>query len=64
MLGSYLTGFDHGLRASLFSLGIALTLPTAYAMLGAGWLIMKTGDSLHARRWAGRASCCGRWGWR
>jgi cytochrome bd ubiquinol oxidase subunit II len=49
MLGSYLTGFDHGLWPSLFSLGIALTLPTAYAMLGAGWLIMKTGDELQRK---------------
>jgi cytochrome d ubiquinol oxidase subunit II len=49
MLGSYLTGFDHGLWSSLFSLGIALTLPTAYAMLGAGWLIMKTGDELQRK---------------
>ncbi len=57
MLGSYLTGFDHGLRASLFSLGIAITLPTAYAMLGAGWLLMKTGGPLQAKaaRWAGAA---------
>src|SRR5215208_5132512 len=56
MLGSYLTGFGHDLRASLFSLGIALTLPTAYAMLGAGWLIMKTGDALQLKavRWARR----------
>jgi len=56
MLGSYLTGFDHGLRSSLFSLGIALTLPTGYAMLGAGWLIMKTGDDLQRKavRWARR----------
>jgi cytochrome d ubiquinol oxidase subunit II len=56
MLGSYLTGFDHGWKSSLFSLGIALTLPTGYAMLGAGWLIMKTGDELQARavRWARR----------
>ncbi|NPC59011.1 cytochrome d ubiquinol oxidase subunit II [Caenimonas soli] len=46
MLGSYLTGFDYGIWSLLFSLGIALTLPTAYAMLGAGWLIMKTGDEL------------------
>jgi cytochrome d ubiquinol oxidase subunit II len=54
MLGSYLTGFDHGLRSTLFSLGIALTLPTGYALLGAGWLIMKTGDALQLRavRWA------------
>lgn len=49
MLGSYLTGFDHGLRSVLFNFGIALTLPTAYAMLGAGWLIMKTGDALQLK---------------
>ncbi|NML46291.1 cytochrome d ubiquinol oxidase subunit II [Ramlibacter sp. G-1-2-2] len=54
MLGSYLTAFDHGLYARLFSLGIAVTLPTAYAMLGAGWLIMKTWGELRAKatRWA------------
>lgn len=49
MLGSYLTGFDHGTWSLLFAAGIALTLPTAYAMLGAGWLIMKTWDDLQAR---------------
>jgi cytochrome d ubiquinol oxidase subunit II len=49
MLGNYLTGFDHGTWSLLFSLGIALTLPTAYAMLGAGWLIMKTGDQLQRK---------------
>jgi cytochrome d ubiquinol oxidase subunit II len=54
MLGSYLTGFDHGLWSTLFILGIALTLPTAYEALGAGWLIMKTGDVLQGKavRWA------------
>lgn len=54
MLGSYLTGFSESVAARLFSLGIALTLPTAYAMLGAGWLIMKTGEDLQAKavRWA------------
>ena len=54
MLGSYLTGFDNGMWSLLFSLGIALTLPTAYCMLGAGWLIMKTGDALQLKavRWA------------
>jgi cytochrome bd ubiquinol oxidase subunit II len=57
MLGSYLTGFDHGVWSLLFSLGIALTLPTAYAMLGAGWLIMKTGEDLQLRAvaWARKA---------
>jgi cytochrome bd ubiquinol oxidase subunit II len=49
MLGSYITGFDTGLWALLFSLGIALVLPAAYAMLGAGWLIMKTSDALQAQ---------------
>ena len=49
MLGSYLTGFDYGAWSLLFSLGIALTLPTAYAMLGAGWLIMKTWDTLQLK---------------
>ena len=31
-------------------------LPTGYAMLGAGWLIMKTGDELQAKavKWARR----------
>ena len=54
MLGSYLTGFDYGPWSLLFSLGIAITLPTAYCMLGAGWLMMKTwGDlQLKAVRWA------------
>ena len=49
MLGSYLTGFDKGLWSLLFALGIALTLPTAYCVLGAGWLIMKTGDALQGK---------------
>jgi cytochrome bd ubiquinol oxidase subunit II len=54
MLGSYLTGFGNDLRSSLFSLGIAITLPTAYVMLGAGWLIMKTDGALRdkAVAWA------------
>jgi cytochrome bd ubiquinol oxidase subunit II len=57
MLGSYLTGFRHDLRSTVFSLGIALTLPTGYAMLGAGWLIMKTGGALQKKAvaWARRA---------
>ena len=49
MLGSYLTGFDNGLWSLLFALGIALTLPTAYCMLGSGWLIMKTSDALQRK---------------
>ncbi len=54
MLGRYLTVFDRGLWGTLFSLLIAVTLPTAYAMLGAGWLIMKTEGALQEKavRWA------------
>lgn len=54
MLGRYLTAFQRDTWTDLFSLGIAVTLPTAYAMLGAGWLIMKTEGALQAKavRWA------------
>ena len=54
MLGSYITGFDTGALGLAFSLGIALTLPAAYVLLGAGWLVMKTEGELqqHAVRWA------------
>ena len=57
MLGSYITGFASGPLGWAFSLGIALTLPAAYVLLGAGWLIMKTEDSLQAKAvaWARRA---------
>lgn len=54
MLGSYITGFDTGVLGLLFSLGIAITLPAAYLLLGAGWLIMKTEGELQQKavRWA------------
>jgi cytochrome d ubiquinol oxidase subunit II len=57
MLGSYITGFDSGPLGLLFSLGIAITLPAAYLLLGAGWLIMKTEGELQHRavHWARRA---------
>jgi cytochrome bd ubiquinol oxidase subunit II len=57
MLGSYITGFDRGALGWAFSLGIALTLPAAYVLLGAGWLIMKTDGELQQRAvfWARRA---------
>lgn len=56
MLGSYITGFDNGGIGWLFSLGIAITLPAAYTLLGAGWLIMKTEGDLQRRAvyWARR----------
>lgn len=54
MLGSYLTGFDGGALPRWFALGIAVTLPTGYALLGAGWLVMKTEGELQRKavRWA------------
>jgi cytochrome bd ubiquinol oxidase subunit II len=56
MLGSYITGFEPGGLGLAFSLGIAITLPAAYVLLGAGWLIMKTEGELQqwAVRWARR----------
>jgi cytochrome d ubiquinol oxidase subunit II len=56
MLGSYITGFDQGPLGLAFSLGIAVTLPAAYTLLGAGWLIMKAEGELQERavRWARR----------
>ena len=56
MLGSYITGFEPGLLGLAFSLGIAITLPAAYILLGAGWLIMKTDGELQERavHWARR----------
>jgi cytochrome d ubiquinol oxidase subunit II len=56
MLGSYITGFATGPLGWAFSLGIALTLPAAYVLLGSGWLIMKTEGDLQQRavHWARR----------
>lgn len=54
MLGRYITGFAQGWEYTLFAAAIALLLPAAYVLLGAGWLIMKTGGDLQqqAVRWA------------
>jgi cytochrome d ubiquinol oxidase subunit II len=56
MLGSYITGFADGTLGWAFSLGIAITLPAAYVLLGSGWLIMKTEGDLQQKavRWAKR----------
>lgn len=56
MLGSYVTGFANGSLGWAFSLGIAITLPAAYVLLGSGWLIMKTEGDLQQKavRWAQR----------
>lgn len=49
MLGSYITGFSTDMWARFFAAGIAITLPAAYAMLGAGWLLMKTEGALQQK---------------
>ncbi|MFN3376363.1 MAG: cytochrome d ubiquinol oxidase subunit II [Burkholderiaceae bacterium] len=49
MLGAYITGFATDTWARLFALGIAFTLPAAYAMLGTGWLLMKTEGELQRK---------------
>ena len=54
MLGRYITGFGEGWQYQAFAAAIALLLPAAYVLLGAGWLIMKTDGDLQrlAVRWA------------
>ena len=54
MLGHYITGFAQGWAYQLFAAVIALLLPAAYVLLGAGWLLMKTEGELQqqAVRWA------------
>ena len=42
MLGRHVTGFAPGLAPHAFAALISLTLPAAYALLGSGWLLMKT----------------------
>ena len=57
MLGSMITGFRHDLAGILFSSLIGLCLLAAYALLGAGWLIIKTEGALQlmAVAWARRS---------
>ena len=54
MLGRYITGLSEGWDYLLFAGVIALLLPAAYVLLGAGWLIMKTEGDLQklAVQWA------------
>jgi cytochrome bd ubiquinol oxidase subunit II len=57
MLGHYITGLHNDWQHQAFALAIAVTLPSAYVLLGAGWLIMKTEGALqkNAVRWAKQA---------
>jgi len=54
MLGQWVTGLRGDSWAVLFSALIAVCLTGTYLLLGAGWLIMKTGGALQlaAVRWA------------
>ncbi len=54
MLGRYVTGLQDGWANTVFAAAIALLLPTAYVLLGACWLVMKTEGDLQqqAVRWA------------
>jgi cytochrome d ubiquinol oxidase subunit II len=57
MLGRYITGFAAGPGPLAFAALTAFCLPSAYASLGAGWLILKTRGALQLRAvsWARRA---------
>lgn len=57
MLGSMVTGFVNDTASILFSCLIGLCLLAAYALLGAGWLIIKTEGALQlmAVGWARRS---------
>ena len=54
MLGGLVTGFATDVGSRVFSAVIGLCLVAAYALLGAGWLIMKTEGALQLKavRWA------------
>lgn len=54
MLGQLITGFKHNSNSYEFSALIGLCLTSAYRLLGAGWLIMKTEGELQlqAVKWA------------
>lgn len=54
MLGSYILGFEHSLAAAVFSAFVGLCVAAGYALIGAGWLIMKTEGDLQRKavRWA------------
>jgi cytochrome d ubiquinol oxidase subunit II len=55
MLGDYITGLEDGLINTLFAALIAVTLiPALYVMLGAAWLMIKCGDTVLSRPFAGQ----------
>ncbi len=57
MLGGYITGFANGPRRGPSPCCARLCVPLTYALLGAGWLLIKTTGALQAKavHWARRA---------
>ena len=57
MLGRYVTGLQEGWQYDAFAAVIAVALPSAYILLGACWLILKTEGELQALavQWAKKA---------
>jgi cytochrome d ubiquinol oxidase subunit II len=57
MLGSYVLGFQDDAVGIAFSVAIGLALCAGYALLGAGWLVLKAEGELRQRalRWAYRS---------
>ena len=57
MLGQYIIGFSYDLTSVLFSLLIAVCLAAGYALLGAGWLMIKSSGPVVERAggWALKA---------
>jgi cytochrome d ubiquinol oxidase subunit II len=53
MLGLYIVGFERNAATLAFAAFIAAALPAGYALLGAGWLLMKTEGALQLKavRW-------------
>jgi cytochrome d ubiquinol oxidase subunit II len=49
MVGMFVVGFQAGAWPVLFSLFIGLCVAAAYALLGAGWLLMKTEGALQRK---------------
>ncbi len=49
MVGREVIGFDSGFLGWVFAFLVALCLPAGYALLGAGWLIMKTSNDLQLK---------------
>ncbi len=56
MLGEYITGFAGSWAARGFALLTAVCVPAVYALLGAGWLLIKTSGELQMKAvyWARR----------